>query len=270
MSPAWALAGRGGTPQPLRPPLTGLVQWVKGDAGLTVVATRVSAWADQTDLAQDLVQPNGTLQPYDTGDSVDGIPCISFGAAGDANKELSTAANFVDRASVPMDGASARTVMAMIKPRFDAAWGWIGGPVWQQSNWQALFDLESTDVPDGAYAWARAWRDFTSSMEFGPVTGGALSPYNGTPTLIQFSSPGSPAGTFRLNNVLTALTPPTMPGVAGGVGVATVSTDTGTAFLGGLPELLVWDFDLETDPAAQLQAVNYMRSRFPSAPIVVS
>jgi hypothetical protein len=269
VSPAWALVGGGAFPQPLRPPLLGLVQWTKGDADLIVAATRVTDWADQSGMGQNFEQSNATLQPYDLGDSIDGIPCISFGAAGDANKEMTTAANFVDRTSTPMDGASARTVIAMIKPRFDAAWGVTGGPIWQQSNWQALFDLESSDVPDGAYAWSRAWRDFTSAMAFGPVTGGALGPYNGVPTLIQFSSPGSPAGVFYLNNVLTALTPATMPGAAGGVGVATISTDTGIALLGALSEVLVWDYDLTTDAAAQTQAVNYMVSRYPSAPIVI-
>jgi hypothetical protein len=254
-------------PQPLRPPLLGLVQWVKGDAGLDVAATRVISWADQSAAGQDFAQPTVASRPFDTGDSIDGIPCISFGAGATANKSLVTAGNFVDRTATPMTGASARTVMAVIKPSFDVAWGWTGGQIWSQSNWQALFDLESTFVPDGAYAWARAWRNPATAMAFTPITGGAGGPYDGTPTLVEYQSSGSPALTFLLNNVATTLTPSTMPGVAGGTSIATLSIDTPQSFFGAMSELLIWDYNLSTDPVAHTQAIDYIRSRYPSLPL---
>lgn len=261
MPTAWALASGGAVPQPLRPPLLGLVQWVKGDAGLSVAATRVSSWTDQSSKGQDFVQPNGATQPYDLGDSIDGIPCISFGAAGDANKSMSTVANFVDRTSTPMDGASPRTVMAVIKPRFDAAWGLLGGVLWSSSNWGALFDQESS--PPGNWAWARAWRNTATAMQFTDATN-----YNGLPTLVEYQSPGSPALTFLLNNVAKALTPSTMPGIAGGAGPAILSDVPTISFLGAVSEALVWDYDLSTDPIAHTKAIDYIKTRYPSVPVV--
>jgi hypothetical protein len=262
--PGWALAGSGAlTPQPLRPPLLGLVQWVKGDADLSVAATRVSAWGDQSALAQDYGQPSAGERPYDLGDQIDGIPCVSFGVAGDANKFLITAGDFVDRLSVPMDGAAARTVMVVLKPRFDAAYGRTGGNIWCQSTWNAQFELRSDFVTDGAYGWNRGLSDYADALQFTPVTGGALGPYNGTPTLLQWSSPGFPALSYKVNNVDTTLTPAVMYGAPGTAAPAQLSINF-VALLGAISEQLVWDYDLTTDAAAQQQAIDYIRSRYPS------
>lgn len=265
--PGWALAGTGAlTPQPLRPPRVGLVQWVKGDADLVVAATRVSAWGDQSPMGQDWGQSNATNYPYDLGDQIDGIPCVSFGVAGDANKFFQTAGNFVDRLGNPMDGAAARTIMVVWKPRFDAAYGRTGGTIWGQGDgnkWNAAFELRSDFVANGAYGFIPAGGDYTNAQQFTPVTGGAGGPYNGTPTLCQWSSSGAPALSFRVNNAPTVLTPATMFGPPGAAARANLSIEF-IANLGAISEQLAWDYDLETDAAAQTQAIDYVRSRYPS------
>jgi hypothetical protein len=272
MSPAWALPTSGGAfPQRLRPPAVGLVQWAKGDADLVPgAATRIASWLDQSPLGQDWVQDQVGDRPYDLGDQIDGIPCLSFGVAGDANKFFTTASNFTDRLGAPMDGAAARTVMVMIKPRFDADWGITGGNVWVQSSWNALFELRSNAipaVPDGAYGWMRAAGDYANALQFTPVVGGALGPYSGAPTLLQWSSPGFPSLEFRINNVPTTLTPAAMYSTPGGVGPAQLSINF-IALLGSVSEQLVWDYDLTSDANAQAAAVDYMKTRYPSAPVV--
>lgn len=265
MSPGWALQGTGGlTPQPLRPPMLGLVQWIKGDADLTVAATRVSFWGDQSGEGQDFVQlASPGNQPYDLGDQIDGIPCVSFGAGGDANKNMETLAAFHDRLAVPMDGAAARTIMVVWKPRFDAAFGRTGGVIWSANTWGAYFELNPNLVADGAYAWLRTGGDYANGLQFTPVTGGAGGPYNGVPTLTEWTSSGFPDISFLVNNALTALTPGALFGVPGAASNANLSGQS-IACLGAFSELLVWDYRLDTAPAEHAKAIDYVRSRFPS------
>lgn len=243
------------------PPLEGLVQWMKGDAGMTVAATRLSAWADQSAMGQNFLQVAAGENPYVLGDDIDGIPLVTFGVAGDANKHLATPGDFVDRFSVPMDGSSARTVMAVIKPRYDAAYGRTGGTIWGQSSWDAMFELRSDFVTDGAYAWERSDGDYASALQFTPVTGGALGPYAGIPTLVEHASPGFPALNFLVNNVGTPLAPPVMYGSPSGAAAARLSI-LSIAFLGGIAELLVWDHLLTAEEHAQ--AIGYINGRYPS------
>ena len=249
-------------------PAEGLVQLVEGDSGLVSVATRVSQWTDQSPMAQHLVQTNAGSQPYTLADSIDDVQLVSFGAAGDANKELVTATNFVDRNNTPMDGASARTILAVVKPRFDAAWGITGGIVWKQSNWQALFDLEDTFASNGAHAWSRAWRDHSNAMDFTPVTGGAGGSYNGAPTLLEWRSAGSSDLVFKVNNVVMSLSPGTLPGSPGGASAAGLSSSGSIAFLGAIASLAECDYDLSTTPAAYAQAYARIANKFPSVPLV--
>lgn len=70
------------------PPLANLLQWVKGDAGVTQAGGFVSVWADQSGNGNDLVQATGANQPtYDGGATIniEGIPAISFDSG---NQEL--------------------------------------------------------------------------------------------------------------------------------------------------------------------------------------
>ena len=77
-------------PEPVldTPPLANLLQWVKGDAGVTQAGGFVSVWADQSGNGNDLVQATGANQPtYDAGATIqiEGIPAISFDSG---NQEL--------------------------------------------------------------------------------------------------------------------------------------------------------------------------------------
>lgn len=266
MSPAWALEGRGGTPQPLRPPLAGLVLWVRGDVGVTRAAGRVSAWADQSDVGQNLVQVTPTSEPYDNGDAIDGIPLIEFGTGAEANKFLRTSANFVDRFHVDMDNSHARTYACMTKPKYYADYDRIGGPIVDSGTFQAGFELYSGLTPSAAYAWARGW--LTDNLQWGPQTGGALSPFNDVPTLVVWKSAGYPQIDFLVNNVTRTLTPATQQGGSGGASpLFLAGTGAALGYLGGASELLGWDHAL--DAAEDTTLVDYMRTRYPTAPIVV-
>jgi hypothetical protein len=72
--PVWKLQGAGSGP-----PLTGLLAWYRGDAGITEAGGTVSNWADQSGLGNDLSQATGANQPtYDAGGFAGGIPSVDF------------------------------------------------------------------------------------------------------------------------------------------------------------------------------------------------
>jgi hypothetical protein len=252
----------------LAPPLDGLVQWVKGDVGVsqTDAPTRVSNWADQSGHSQDFTQPNAGGQPYILGDSIDGIPVITFGAGIDANKSFVTAANFKDRFGVDMDGGSPRTIFCVIKPDQSGAFGnRTGGILWNGNTWDSYFFIDPDGIigPAGnGYAWMRTPGDFGNANVFTPTAS-----YASTPTLSQHFSNGRPDLEFRINNVINPLTPATMFGAAGAASPATFSDSGSLAFLGGVSEILVWDYDLRTNPTALAQANAYIQLRYPSISI---
>lgn len=278
MSPAWAMQA-GATPAPPSPgpPSEGLVFWVKGDTGVTSEAGRATAWADQSGMGQDVNVSIADHEPYVNIDEIDGIPCVSFQLAFGETFYLARTPNMVDRNGDPI-GAGPRTVMAMILPKYVAgAFGITGGAVMTFLNQSApltcVFDLEDNFTPDGAYAFAPRWRSVSDLSAWGPVTGGAGGPFNNVPTLVEWQLPAFPGITFLVNNEEKTLDPTTRgsdPAVSetgfvlgcGGLGGAE------TNFFGAFAEVLCWDYDLSTNPAAHAQAVAYMVSRYPSAPIV--
>ncbi len=248
-----------------QPPRLGLVQWIKGDAGLTVVATKVSAWADQSGFGQNFLQANPGNQPYSLA-TINGIPSISFGVAGDANKFMQTAAQFKDRNGVAMSGTSARTVMVVWRPRYDPAYGRTGGYIWGQgdtTHWNAYFELRSDVVANGAYAWTKTIGDYGNALQFTPIPGGAGGPFDGIATITEWTSSGWPDITFRINNAVTALTPATMNSTPGTPDVASLSTQF-IACLGAISEVLVWDYAIDAD--ARSQAIQYLTGRYASTP----
>jgi hypothetical protein len=244
-------------------PTVGLVQHLRTDLGLTLSAGRPSAWADQSAMGQNVLQTTAGNRPYMLGGTIDGIPLMTFGTAGDANKFMETTGSFVDRSSVPMDGAAARTVMVVSRPAFDAAYGRTAGALWSTNTWNSLFELRGDFVANGAYAWVRAGGDYASALQFTPVTGGAGGPYDGVPILTEHSSPGFPALGFRVNNAATALTPSALYGTPGAASPARISGES-IAFLGGFTEIAVWDYDLTTDPVAHAAAIAYFAATYPS------
>lgn len=250
------------------PSTVGLVQWVKSDVGLTISpATRASNWADQSGQGQDFRQDgnNPGNAPYVLGDSIDGKPLITFGTGVDANKAFDTAANFKDRNGIDMDGAHARTILTVIKPQFSGAYNRAGGPLWSQPSWVSYFFLDPTGIVgpvNGAYAWFNT--SYATANQFTPVSGGSGGPYDGTPLLTEYFSSGRPDLEFRINNTMIPLTPTTMDGAAGGAAPAHFSDSNALAFLGGVTEILVYDYDLRTDPTSYTQTISYIGSRYAS------
>jgi len=274
VSPAWAMRGGIVVPQPLRPAHTGLVQFTVSDSRITFGApTRVVGWGDQSGHAQDWIGGSGggnTNYPYILGDDIDGKPLITFGTAADANKILSTVANFKDRFGVDMDGAAPRTIYQVVKPKFDAAFARMGGSVWSATSWIAQFFFDPTGIVgpvDGAYAWGDVGGDYVHANNFTPQDGSALGPYNNTPFLLSYYSAGRPDLEFRINNVPITLAPTAMHGSAGAASRAFFSSET-LSFLGGATENLVYDFDQRTAPSDEGQTLDYLQANYPSIVIV--
>lgn len=279
MSPSWSLAGRGSTPQPLQPPTGGRMFWVKGDAGLFDTAGTVTRWNDQSGLGQNLDVVGGAVS---TGiDTIDGIPCVSFPLTfGSGGTFLRREEDMLKTDAAPLT-TGPRTLMAMILPQYVAAAANItGGAVfsWFQEAppWVCLFDLEPNfSIPDGAYAWCREWRvvpDGTNVNAWTPETGGAGGPFNNVPTLVEWSNSTSIGLSYLVNNETKTLTPAVRsPGGASvftGFMVGNSNLSGQPCFFGAVAEIIAWDKVLSD--AEHDQAVNYFRSRYPSAPIVVS
>lgn len=270
MGTAWALAGGGLVPQPLQPERLGLIHWVRGDAGLTVAATRLSRWKNQHGLNADFTLDGVGDAPYVLGDAIDGVPLVTFGVAGDANKGMRTGApgggggaNLVDRFGAPMDGSSARDVFMMLRPDWQAAFARIGGNPLAHSTWGAIFSIWDIATPNTGYAWSHAWQSLDVKWA---TPDGPTSIYNGVPTLVEWRSAAWPAFEFLVNNVLVATIPADISGwVAGGVGPLFLAGPGNPSFLGGAAESLYYDAKLTATPHAK--TVNYMRARFPTAPI---
>lgn len=273
--PGWALRTGGGVaPTPLHPPLLGLVQWERSDAGLIVTTpTRVAGMIDQSGMGQDWQQAGGNpgSAPYLLGDDIDGIPLITFGVGGDANKGFDTTASFKDRFGSDMDGSHARTIAIVTKPIFSGAYNRMGGTLWEATSWMTQFFFDPTGIvgpANGAYAWLDTAGNFGAANNFTPQDGSALGPYNNVPMLVMWSSSGRPQLNFRINNTPVVLAPLTMPGAAAGASAARLSATGSLAYLGGFTENFAWDYDLLLNPPAVSQLVSYIQSRYPVIPVV--
>lgn len=84
--------------------LSGLVLWLKADAGITI-ATGVSAWLDQSTSAVSFTQGTGANQPTFNATGINGHPGVQFFAAGP---------KFLTNASVAvLNGATGCTMLAV-------------------------------------------------------------------------------------------------------------------------------------------------------------
>lgn len=272
---SWSLAAGGLVPQPLQPYKASLIDWVRGDAGLIIgAATRVDRWVNQHGLNDDFTTeaPAGADDPYALpGDTIDGVQLVTFGVAGAANKGMRTgtpggggATNLLNSVGAPMDGSSSRTIITMMRPDYQADFGRIGGSPWAHSTWQAIFSIWNTVAPDTGYAWSHAWQSLDVAWT---TPDGPGSIYNGAPTLVEWRSAAWPAFEFLVNNVLVATVPANISTWApGGAGPLFLGGPGNPSFLGGVAESLYYDEKLSPD--AHTKSINYMISRYPSAPIV--
>jgi hypothetical protein len=289
MSPAWSLVGGGAFPQPLRLPAGGMMVNFQGDEGLSSSAGVVPGWADQSGLDQNIDTIGGT--PGTGIYSIDGIPTVSFPIGWGVNGNyISRSSNMVRSDGVtPLDGSMPRTVMAMVLPIFGGVPGIsvTGGPVltfMQLSNWYTcMFELGPgpPTLPawptDGAYAWAGTWSPeaggpSTPNNQFGPVVSSSGGLYDNVPTLVEWRNTGAADLEFRVNNVPTVVAPLTR-GASGvsvfaGFLIGNSQPSTQSSFFGGIAAITAWDYNQATNPAAHEQAINFYRTKFPSAPII--
>jgi hypothetical protein len=260
------------------------VFWVKGDAGVTAPGGLLTVWADQSGFGQDLnyVGAAGFEIPWG-GDVIDGIPCATFphpdGAVPPGVNNIARLSPMLNRTGDPFGYGpgdhEARTIMAMVLPR-EGRFNIVGGCVLQFNStppFQCIFDLEPNSFPDAFYGWSRQWRD-PATANRAPDTPPAT--YEDLPVLCEWRSSGYPDLTFAVNGVALPLTPATMQGTPGPNPAGTVilgnldadgTGDNFHCFHGSIAEVLAWDHDLPE--LERTNALLYMRSRYPSAPIVV-
>lgn len=281
--PSWSLARGAFIFSSRQPSKTGLVAWFKGDVGILPASPatgNIVSWADSSGHGQDLddVGPS-TRAPLVGLDDIDGIPAVSFPIAGTSDVYIRRLANLVDRNGDPIE-AGPRTVFVVTKPKFSASnFSITGGPAFTFFNntlpqFGCLFDLESNFVVNGAYCWSSAWRDPANALQATPLVGGAGGPYDHVPTLLEWRTTGYPQLDFLLNNALTTLTPAVQYGGTGpsantgfmlgneGIGGA------GLNYQGSFSEVLVYDYDLTTAPSQHAKTIAYLRTRYPSIPLV--
>ena len=253
-----------------------MVARFKGGPDLIGAAGLATRWNDSGTLGQDLDVFDLGFQPSIGLDAIDGVPCMSLPVAPPADKYLRRATNMLDRFSNPIT-AGGRTVLQVVRPIFSAPnFGIIGGPsftFFQNTipQWGCLFDLESNFVANGAYLWSSAWRDPAFALQATPIAGGALSPFNAAPTLLEWNSLGHPDINVKVNNVQLVLAPavqyPAVTGASGNAGFMMGNVGTGGVglnFQGNIAETIIYDYKLSTAPAEYARTLDYLRFQYPS------
>lgn len=284
--PGWALASTegGGSPTPLQPPSLGRIFWVKGDVGLSPASGDLTTWLDQGGQAQDL-DVISTPAPQTGADAIDGIPAVTF-PAGDDGAYAARAASLKDRDGNPVQFTNPRTIMAVIRPTAHDVVNRIGGPVFataDQPNFECLFQVEQWfTFTDAWFIFDNLW-SFSGFQRLAPDT--TVATWEDVPVLAEWRSSGFPEIAFAVNggadeqlqtpaSVLTT-TQAGAEAVAAGAtfavgncwnnGGGTIAAN----FHGSIAEIIVWDYDLSTNPAARAQALAYFAQRYPSIPVVV-
>ena len=268
-------------PPPI-PPEEGLVFWVKGDAELTSTAGNLTFWGDQSGQSQDL-NVISLIAPQTGIDTIDGIPAVTF-PAGDDGAYAARAAALRDRNGVPMAYVNPRTVMAIIRPTLHASVARIGGPVFStadQPNFECLFQIENWfTFNDAWFIFDNLW-SFSGNQRLAPTS--SIATWQDVNVLSEWRSSGFPEIAFAVNggDDEQLQTPGSVPTTtqAGAEGTGAGSTFAvgncwnaggGTIsanFHGIIAEIIVWDYDLRSDPVAYAQALAYFRSRYPSVGI---
>lgn len=258
------------------PPETGLVFWVKGDAGLESSGGLLTAWRDQGPLHQDLDTTDGNAPSVGL-DSINGIPAVSF-PLGNNSKYIRSTATMKDRNGNPFTAALNRTVFAMVLPQLgNVGFPRVGGAVFsfrETPCFECLFSLESFFHVDGMYLFDNAW-PYSGGQLLGPDTDDLV--YADKPTLVMWTgaaSTGSLIGA-AINGTSIVLSPSTSAGVVGASGPAgfllgNADNATGTPQAnnqGAITEVVIYDYVLTG--AVLSQVLGYFASRYTSAPIAV-
>lgn len=287
--PGWIMVGPGGGPAPtplppVGPPLVGMIFWVgKGNADLLSSGGDFTGWIDQGGQSQDL-NVTGVTPPQTGLASVDGVDALTFPPEDDSVYASRNSA-MKDRNGDPLPYTAPRTIMAVFRPRLHFAVTRIGGPVFataDQPNFECLFQVEDWYIfQDAMFVFDNIW-SFSGYQILGPVT--TVEEWQDVWTLGEWRSSGFPEIAFALNGVEQALQ--TTSGVPTTVQNGVTAAGPGSTFAlgncwnntggliaanfhGDIAEVIMWDYDLTTDPAAIAQARQYFADRYPSIPVVV-
>lgn len=287
--PGWILVapGSGAAPTPLpppEPPALGMIFWVgKGNADLLSTGSDFTGWIDQGGQSQDLNL--ASTPPPQTGlASVDGVNALSFSLDDDGDYASRNTA-MKNRDGDPIQYTDPRTIMAVFRPRHHVSVGRIGGPVFataDQPNFECLFQVENWFIfNDAEFIFDNIW-SFSGYQILGPVT--SLATWEDVWTLGEWRSSGFPNIASAINGVANPLqttsgVPTTVQNGAEGAGAGSTFAvgccwnNTGNLiaanFHGDIAEVIMWDYDLATDPDALAQARAYFAYRYPSIPVVV-
>lgn len=287
--PGWSLAagddGGGRPPTPIDPPPLGMIFWVgkQGFPPAPELGGDFTGWLDQGGQSQDL-NLTGASPPQTGADDIDGVPALTF-SNDDDQQFASRNTAMKDRNGDPMPYTHARTIMAVFRPTHHVAVDRIGGPVFataDQPNFECLFQVENWfTFNDAMFVFDNLW-SFSGYQRLGPVT--ALATWEDVPILGEWRSSGFPEIAFALDGAEQPLqTPGSIPTTtqAGAEGAAAGSTfavgccwnNTGNLiaanFHGAIAEVIMWDYDLSTNPTALAQARAYFAGRYPSIPVEV-
>lgn len=288
--PGWALAASddGPAPTPLpppAPPALGMIFWVgKGNADLLATGSDMTGWVDQGGQSQDL-NLTSTPPPQVGAASVDGVDAISLSLDDDGNYASRNTA-MKDRNGDPLPYTAPRTIIAVFRPRHHVAVNRVGGPVFataDQPNFECLFQVENWfTFADAQFIFDNIW-SFSGYQILGPVT--TLAEWEDVWTMAEWRSSGFPNIASAVNGVdnplqTTSSVPTTNQNGAEAAGagstfaVGNCWNNTGgliaANFHGDIAEVIMWDYDLATDPTALAQARAYFAYRYPSIPIVVT
>lgn len=239
----------------VEPPREGLILWLKGDAGVTSSAGKITYWADQSGYGQDVSAASGDAPNYGT-DTISGVPCVVYPGTGTTDKRLERTTNLKDRNNVNIGTSVGETdtvtVMAAFRPTLVGAI--LGGCVFairrSLAEFGCIFDVEG--AKGGGLYWFylqdAAWKQGLAVV--GPDS--TQIAYDGIPTIADWRL-DYPSLKISVNAGadLTLSSAVVLGGVDGqqGFSVGNNVNIGGTAYndphaFMSLAELLVWDYEL--------------------------
>ena len=284
MAPAWSFKPTTSAAPPPPPDLfrLGQVLWLKGAdswiPGTGPLAGRIVGATDLSTAGQDF-ETDTNFEPLSTGATIDGVDCVSYGF--NLGYYLIRDGALKDRNGVNMgyaDGDNQAKSIYIVARSTTGVFSITGGPLYSMTDihgprFECLFDLEGNfGDPDAFYLWSSEWRSNTNKIR-GPDTPG--STFDDVASMLEWRSDAFPNITIARNGTDIAITPSSMPGSIGGDHVArtlvgNIDVDGfGLNFSVDIAEVIVYDYDTATIPAARQAILQYLADTYPTIPIVV-
>jgi|GEM_PF-649283 len=226
-------------------PTHGLAFWVRADAGVTLDASGVSEWADQSGHRRDAVQPAAASRPRFAPDALHGKPAIRFDGLDD----------FFEF-GLPINGSTGLTVVLV------SANAASRDPGANQGSYAPIFWGETT-----SWGWTYL-SPFQSNivMRFGTTQTGNLFKYTrpspiGNAFTMTVGVHDNTADSLYVNGSLVMRADGKRAPIAGTVDVPCLGRGaSGTCFPGDIAEVLVYTRALP--PPERIDLENRLRSRY--------